>query len=153
MTKHVDIYALADPRTETVRYIGQSVNVTARTKMHLFERVGIKGEWIAELAGQRLEPTISVLTKVDASSADRVEREYIQRYLDMGCNLLNIIHNPNRTVQVQDPRSHFTLRVTKSEHAEITEAAREDDRKPADWIRYVVRQHLRTRRRPNKRDK
>lgn len=88
------IYTLADPRSKEVRYVGRTKNPDARLMRHFYSGYGHKPNanevWILELKAEGLCPIMSVVESVEnlENAKDR-EQYWIDRHIDMGCNLLN----------------------------------------------------------------
>lgn len=84
------IYALIDPMTKEVRYIGQSFNHVERYKTHC-KCIGPKlhsKHWISSL--KPLKPIMVILRKdLDYTDIDKEEVEMIRLYKSFGCNLTN----------------------------------------------------------------
>ncbi len=77
------IYALIDPRTEKVRYVGQSREVFERLKQHLRREAWApvyKSEWLRELREAGFMPTLRLLEEVSEEDADAAERRQIAFY-------------------------------------------------------------------------
>ena len=91
MTRLTGIYALADPRTGVVRYIGQAVDVVSRYRAHAQgrSRVGNVSAWVRLLwAVARRKPRLVVLTLCAREHLDDRERWWIAAYRRAG-GLLN----------------------------------------------------------------
>lgn len=87
------IYALVDPRSEAIHYIGQSANPQRRLQGHLQERGGSNADkeaWIAELRDVAMRPRLLILEHVAVAAAAR-EREdrWILHHLRKGEPLTN----------------------------------------------------------------
>lgn len=87
------IYLLSDPRTDEPKYIGYSVNPTARMKQHAqgarngaFSR---SAKWWRELLHLGLEPVFSILELAKDGQQQHAERAWIRRFRDAGHSLLN----------------------------------------------------------------
>ena len=88
------IYTLSDPRTDTVRYVGRSVNPESRFKAHLRVEYSNyrsqKEQWVAELSAVGLLPVMTIIDSSDDSVIIRQKEQYwINKYTAEGCNLLN----------------------------------------------------------------
>jgi len=87
------LYALSDPTTNMVRYIGQSKNPEQRLRRsHLYkkENNSVKFNWIQSLRRSGLIPLLTVLHEVDEKKqADLCEIELIKHYGSF-CDLTNI---------------------------------------------------------------
>lgn len=56
------VYALRDPRDDSVRYVGQCLNPRVRLRQHRLDKAaGRKYVWIAELEHLRLRPVMEIL--------------------------------------------------------------------------------------------
>lgn len=91
----VFIYALKEPVSEDIRYIGKTtVDVKKRLRQHCSEaRLCLQGHrknyWLRKLLDQGQEPTIEILDEVPESEWQAWEAAYIQFYLDQGADLVN----------------------------------------------------------------
>jgi DNA-binding CsgD family transcriptional regulator len=89
----VFIYALHDPRSGELRYVGASVNPQHRLTLHLCPsqraRSGEQGAWITELVSQNLKPSISIIEKSDSSNWRVRERFWIAQHRASGARLTN----------------------------------------------------------------
>lgn len=86
------IYALIDPRDDSVRYIGLTEYPDIRLKQHVQGDGNIpKRKWINELNRLGLSPIMQTIETV-RTLADAFEREgyWIQYYLSAGARLVNI---------------------------------------------------------------
>lgn len=90
----VTIYALGDPRSGLVRYVGQTVNLQARTEKHVGGRTDQRNPelrgWLAELRRAGLEPQVRVLEECRTPGvADAQEKHWIRKFIAEGLDLLN----------------------------------------------------------------
>jgi hypothetical protein len=87
------IYALLDPRTLEVRYIGKSIRPHHRHRGHIAEaRMGVnrrRCRWILSLLRQGLEPLLSIMDERDDDGSAQ-ERLYIALLRQAGFNLTNL---------------------------------------------------------------
>lgn len=93
----VEIYALIDPRTSEVRYIGQSKNAQARRTQHYTSPMAAgnaKMAWLAEMADAGHTARTRVLERVPDAAADAAEQRWITHYLEAGAALLNVRDMP-----------------------------------------------------------
>jgi hypothetical protein len=97
------VYALIDPRTGVVMYVGQSDDFRHRYMGHLNamgESNPRKNEWVAELDALRLKPTLSLVKKCYGPKKDEVEIKEICRLHRLGqCQL-------NSTLGASGPRAY-----------------------------------------------
>lgn len=90
----VYIYALLDPGTEEVRYVGKTVAPKWRYRSHLHSRNNrAKRKWILWLHERGLEPDMRILEECSFADADKRERVWIAEYLFRGFELFNVTHN------------------------------------------------------------
>jgi hypothetical protein len=79
------IYALKDPDTNEIRYIGQSVNPTRRFVEHLNDKsCTYKVNWILKLKKLELTPTIEVLQCCSINNITEQENFWISFYSENG---------------------------------------------------------------------
>jgi hypothetical protein len=98
---HGFIYALSDPRTDAIRYIGYTTrSLGYRLQGHIGEsgpagcqeRNGtgrVRHLWIRELHGHGLIPAATVIDEVPDHEGKKRERELILQHLMDGCDLVN----------------------------------------------------------------
>ena len=80
----ISIYALVDPRTDCIRYIGQSGHCwEAKREQHR------RARWILGLLKLGLKPEMVVLEEVAADQANDAERFWIASLLAAGARLVN----------------------------------------------------------------
>lgn len=86
------IYALVDPLSGRVRYVGWTVNLTVRIRDHLKPSRLLgrqrRDRWLNRLVLQGLRPNVVVLEEVAADWA-AAERRWIKHYRDAGMDLTN----------------------------------------------------------------
>lgn len=84
------IYALVDPVTDHVRYIGKSNNPKKRFSGHVVDKIRThKTGWIKSLKKQNLLPVLEILDCVPKSEWELWETHYIGLYRGWGFNLTN----------------------------------------------------------------
>ncbi len=91
----VTIYALSDPRTGEVRYVGKTVRLLSeRLHAHLLTAKNggkyHKDRWVAQLLNAGVTPAIVALDVVPKSSWQEAERTWIAIYRELGARLTNI---------------------------------------------------------------
>lgn len=90
----VTIYALADPHTGEVRYVGKAIDVNRRLQQHLtrFQLNNYKSHknsWLKSLLDAGHKPTLHVLELVDSADANAAEIRWIAKATAMGARLTN----------------------------------------------------------------
>ncbi len=94
-TVRIYFYALKDPITEKIRYIGQTVNPGNRLRNHIYEakknNKNHKERWIIQLLRKNEKPIMEILWEevMTAAEANSFETDLIQFYKDEGCDLTN----------------------------------------------------------------
>jgi len=88
--KTVFIYALNDPETGRIRYIGKSNNLKERIRMHLKDKKHThKCHWIQSLLARDLKPRLQILAEVSEDRWQMWERGYIEIFRNAGYDLVN----------------------------------------------------------------
>lgn len=89
----VYIYGLVDPRSEDVRYIGQTVNPLTRLRHHRScYQPGPKGDWIADMRACGLKPDMTILEETKYDLAYEREQHWVNHFRQTG-KLLNSEQN------------------------------------------------------------
>lgn len=86
------IYALNDPRTGEIRYVGKADKPLTRRQIHLqhaHKSRTHKNAWILELRKHELAPVLEVLDEVPADCWQDFERSYILVFRAIGVRLTN----------------------------------------------------------------
>jgi hypothetical protein len=110
---YVFIYALIDPETDQIRYIGKAKDVIVRFKGHIRDAHRRRSKvyaWINGLLACGSAPIVASLDKVAESEWQDAEKFYIQEYRRCGFNLLNISAGGNepelkREINAQNGRN------------------------------------------------
>lgn len=124
------VYALGDPRTGAICYIGQAQNVYRRFAQHINSPHPnkLKNTWMDEIKSAGMVPTLTIL-ETDIDQAHILEREtfWINHYQAQGANLLNdVIMREVRYVVINGQRlrkirtSNF---ISRRELAELSGVA------------------------------
>ena len=94
-TVRIYFYALIDPFTTKIRYIGQSVNPDNRYRSHIYEAKKFnknhKERWIIQLLRKNAKPIMKILWEdiMSVEEANSFETDMIQFYKDEGHDLTN----------------------------------------------------------------
>lgn len=84
------IYALVDPNTQQVRYVGKSNNPQVRLYRHFKEKGHTyKNRWLQSLRERGLTPEIRILEEAPVSQWQERERYWIAFYREQGLDLAN----------------------------------------------------------------
>lgn len=137
----VTIYALVDPRTGGVRYVGQTVKPEARLQCHFREarknpERTRKTRWITEMFSCGLESTLRQIYVVERCEADRVETALIDLWYAC-CDLVNDYrrghgHSPETCLKIS-----IAAKALSPEAIEKTAAANRG-RKRTDEVRAKI---------------
>lgn len=89
------IYALTEPSTGEIRYIGQTVvPLAVRLAAHRNHGTQRVKTWIRDVEANGAQPGIIELESgVKTDALDEAEKSHIQRHASS--NLLNVVHNPH----------------------------------------------------------
>jgi lambda repressor-like predicted transcriptional regulator len=114
------VYALGDPRTDEIRYIGIAQDVYKRYAQHLNSPHynGEKNSWMEEIKELGMLPTLITLEDdVDKGIIFDRENYWIQHYLAQGAPLVNVTLPPKpkgQSIKEVDPQP-----FRKTTHPEI----------------------------------
>lgn len=109
------IYALIDPRTKSVRYVGQTNNPLKRYRSHLNTPKSYRTSlWITELKSNDLQPIYSTLEITDESHWAEREVFWIAHYRQVGCDLINKHPGGGGTVRNQPKSETHRQNLAKS---------------------------------------
>jgi hypothetical protein len=112
------VYALIDPRTDAVAYVGISFNATWRFSQHLKcdSTNEAKNIWIQQLQDEGLQPVLKVLETVDtASIARKREKYWINYYATQQMPLRNIKGTGHARFSQDIPGSAMKTALSQSE--------------------------------------
>lgn len=97
------IYALIDPITDDIKYIGKTSNPKRRYTQHI-STVGEKNQnktnWINSLISNGLLPKMIILETCNHHEWKNKERYWIKKFRDSGCDLLNITDGGDDTSEL-----------------------------------------------------
>ena len=134
------VYALVDPETGAVRYIGRSNKPQVRYNHHMtgmYSRQ--KRKWIDDLATRGLRPTLTILEECEAAQVEERETYWLYHYIDDGAHLLNSEdHIVAKRKRVQNLKPMF-VRLTPLQHDLVQKMISENGLKQSDALRDMVR--------------
>lgn len=115
------IYAMGDPRTQQVHYVGKAKNVYRRFAQHLIapHHNEQKDAWMDDIKAAGIAPFLITLeTDVDVSMENERERYWIEYYLALGAPLTNIAHGPCASVEVSTDyiSAHDAAQILSAKH-------------------------------------
>lgn len=98
------IYTLSDPRTQKIRYVGQTTNLDSRYKQHCDKIKGHpKDLWVKELKQENLLPIMTILEHVDKTQdLSYREKWWIAIGQAHGWELLNVADPTRKDVSFED---------------------------------------------------
>jgi hypothetical protein len=90
--KIVYIYALRDPRTDEIRYVGKTIDMDWRLRCHKMCRAANKhlNSWIKILLNLGLEPKMEIIKETTPEEWAKDELLWIKEMKAKGCDLINI---------------------------------------------------------------
>lgn len=87
----VYIYALIDPNTNEIRYIGKTKYKAQRKAYHNYDKSNkAKAEWINQLKIENKKPVFEILEECNESNWEKKEMLHISKAIKDGFKLLNI---------------------------------------------------------------
>lgn len=150
--KTVYVYALTDPDTEEVCYIGRTVNPYKRNLAHgdvsLRWDKSPKAKWMAELKAQGKTPNMHVLEACAFDGWQEGEQRWISHYRKVGAPLLNKKmggggYMPGAPLSYQTPTSEKARRslvvtIGREDFDFLTEYANSQDLPRAGIVRQLL---------------
>ena len=112
-----EIYALVDPLTDEIRYVGKSKDASKRFKGHMRDRLRRDYpvyRWINKLAGRGLFPTVRVIEV--CADWEEAERRLIAVSRARGDRLLNVAAGGVDIPNTPDCKRHNGERLSKWVH-------------------------------------
>lgn len=89
----ITVYALLDPRDETLRYVGRTSNMKSRFTKHNSVQTNVgtpKNDWIRELRSLDLRPVLQILEEVETKKEGKFwEEHYTSLFRSWGFDILN----------------------------------------------------------------
>ncbi len=97
MSQHAIIYALLDPESDDVKYIGKTVRyLSQRYALHIWlankskdKSKDKKTQWMKSMLNCKKRPKIKIIEKVSLEQGDEREQFWIKHYKEMGAVLVN----------------------------------------------------------------
>lgn len=108
------IYALCEPNTEIIRYVGQTNNMNKRLYQHIYEAKSIeaksyKNNWIRKLLRNEEIPEMILLDEVEETESNYWEGYWIEQCKVWGFKLSNSILEGDRKTITSDYRKKLVL--------------------------------------------
>ena len=119
--RNIYIYALVDPRDDTIRYIGKTIqSLEKRMKSHLRRRDGTRrARWIEELSASQQKPSIHILEVIRANKDwEKRERWWIAHGMDEGWPLTNVSDGGEGRAP-----GHYKSSITRKRQSDAMKAA------------------------------
>jgi hypothetical protein len=116
----IEIYALCDPDSGEVRYVGKAKNAKARHKRHLSERhLGRPvNNWVKSLLAAGKIPEVRILAYCPPDQWEQEERHWIAKYRLTG-RLLNLADGgamPSQTIEQRRKAAKASHTVQQAKH-------------------------------------
>ena len=105
----INIYAMVDPRTSTVKYIGESRDIAKRYERHICETKVLRS-WVSELKKLKLQPDLYILESTTQEKSRQKEQYWIERF-----GLSNLLNIKERIIARQFPDETATERPHRDE--------------------------------------
>lgn len=104
------IYSLADPDTNEVRYVGATMNPSARLKLHVIDRHAPvdRRAWMASILARHTSPVMTILEIVRDGRYGAREAWWIEFLRLRGARLLNRVVNAGLFYVKREPRDRPT---------------------------------------------
>lgn len=115
------IYALLDPETFEVRYIGKTVNPKNRARQHLMAATGgthtpVYCWWRSLIAANRPHPVMAVIASSTSEEWEALEVEVIAQYRQEGARLLNVADGGNAPHITTEQRAATGRKIARLVH-------------------------------------
>lgn len=120
------IYALVDPRTNCIQYIGQTHDTRERYSSHCNPRRGERSpraKWIRALRRRGLRPALVELEVVEETAASTIEHFWISVCRAAGALLLNLTDGdatPTPEHRAKISASHLGMKASATTRAKLT---------------------------------
>lgn len=102
------IYALIDPRTDEIRYIGKTVSPKRRLREHKNQRSGAYcSAWVASLVEAGYSPAMRILEAIPNSDGAEAERWWIAEGNNLDWRLTNLTDGGDGAPGMSDERKQY----------------------------------------------
>ena len=139
-TRPMTVYALIDPRSCAVRYVGITNNPTSRYRAHLSDQRAVRrgplGLWLSEMRAAGVVPAMRRLASVSFSRARDAEARWMRRHRGM---LVNCGPAGAGLKSVPGLPYSFAFRCSDEDRANIRKLAEHEERTEGDTVRVVLR--------------
>jgi len=140
------IYALQDPFTEKIKYIGRTINPKERLYGHICEGRNFntdKAQWIKSILDQGKIPMIKILEETIKEKSVKAEEKWMKKHKN---TILNISKSGNGMMPTksQNKDNYVGLKVEPELAIKLSELAKSDRRSLSDYIRGVLLDHVQT---------
>jgi hypothetical protein len=143
----VSIYALQDPETQEVRYIGQTVSPDLRFRVHMRGRgeSTAKTAWVRSLLQRDKEPELVILEGgVPADAGATREAYWLDHYRNLGADLLNFnVAQPHPQAPPTPTRTpgtikQWTVRLSQTLIDAVKAQAAAEGKEPSHLVEEVL---------------
>ena len=112
MSETLFVYALCEPGTEIVRYVGVSEQPEKRINQHIIaKRNAALVDWLKQIKAQGLLPSLLILETFDNHWSGMLgERRWIHHYLAQQAQLFNKMLYPTSNGTVKAIKARFFMR-------------------------------------------
>lgn len=129
MENKVYIYALKDPFTNEVRYIGQSYNPVSRLRAHLLSREGTaKDVWVSLLIERKAKPILEIIEDCIYEKGAERERYHIAAARASGSILFNKSAGGAIGFSRNGGTVHISATIKRDTYDRIVKLAKEEKR-------------------------
>lgn len=118
-TKTTFIYALCEPGTRTVRYIGKTNNPRKRFKQHLKDSTKVfthLGNWLRFLVSRSETPELVILREVPFDQWEIAEERYIRLARGCGMSLVNSTDGGEGVTMTPEIREKISVKNRGENH-------------------------------------
>jgi group I intron endonuclease len=122
MSKITYIYALSDPTTNVVKYIGKSINPDQRLGEHIksgrkLKRTNLVNNWINSLLKKDLKPKMDIIDEIDGEW-EWLEQYWVGQFKCWGFNIKNMTaggdYNPMTNMEARKKVSNYMKNLIKT---------------------------------------